>query len=64
MNWFDAAEKKPKDQQIVLIELNGIREESYYDAGDGLFKCRKDSSKKLDPLMLQVKWTAFTQPSD
>jgi hypothetical protein len=64
MKWYDAKEVKPSDQQIVLIAVNDVCEESYFDASDGLFKCRKDSSRKLDPDAIPVKWAAFTQPSD
>ena len=64
MKWYNATEVKPSDKQIVLIDVNGTCEESYFDGSDGLFKCRKDSSRKLDPDVIPVKWTAFTQPSD
>lgn len=65
MRWYNAQrDELPKDEQILLVSVNGIYYITVYDAKEKLFRLKDQIGIYFRPEDDLIYWTEFIDPNE
>jgi hypothetical protein len=62
MKWKNANTVKPKNNDLVLIEVNGSYHICIYDKGENIYRLKDQIGTYYVPKKVKINWVEFTPP--